>query len=103
MSIERDCQKALQRYLMASYAYYILSDNLMSDTEYDQLGRYLLDHYDQFEHQHKHLVTKGDLEAGTLFALKEEDYPRIVEGGVAYWIEDREQKAIDENNRSIGE
>lgn len=92
-------QKALQKYLMASYVYYILDQNVMPDMEYDELARYLLEHYDEFEHQHKHLVTKEDLSAGTLFALKEEDYPRMVVGGVAYWIEAQEQADIKANNQ----
>lgn len=90
--IQIECGKAIAKYLMASYAYYILNQSVMPDTEYDQLARFLLEHYDEFEHQHKYLVTKEDLQAGTLFTLKDEDYPMMVKGGVTYWLEAQEEE-----------
>lgn len=71
---------ALQHYLMASYAYYILDKNLMEDEAYDALAKLLLEHWDEFEHQHKYLLTKEDLKAGTAFAISEDKYPNIVIG-----------------------
>ncbi len=70
----------LQRYLVGSYAYYILNETIMPDTEYDMLAKDLLKDWDTFTHRHKYLVNKEDLEAGTLYQLKEKDYPRIVKG-----------------------
>ena len=31
-------------------------------------------------HRHKHLITKGNLQTGSLYNLKEEDYPGITKG-----------------------
>lgn len=87
-----DCTKtpstALQSFLMLSYAYYIRMESLVSDTTYDAIAKYLLKHYDDedFEHQHKYLVTKDMLKAGTAFNLKESDYPLIVVGAAELWI-----------------
>jgi NAD-dependent DNA ligase len=68
--------KLLQAYLMSSFAYYHLNRSLMSDDQFDKLCKRLLEIFDSFEHQHKYLVTKEDLAAGTGFAIKE--YPIMV-------------------------
>ncbi len=66
--------------LILSYGYYIRYDNLIPDTTYDLMMKTLLDHFDEVEHQHKHLITKEDLSAGTLYSLGVDDYPSIVKG-----------------------
>jgi hypothetical protein len=76
----------LQRFLTASYAYYRLNESVMSDSEYDHHARTLLLHWSEFDHVHKHLVTEADLEAGTLYGLKEEDYPGMVKGAARHLI-----------------
>ena len=83
---EKHLKKALQKYLMASYLYYIRYQSVMPDAEYDQLAKDLLEGYDDFEHQHKHLVSKEDLKAGTLFALKEDHYPTMVKAAADIWL-----------------
>ncbi len=84
--VNKVCGKLLQKYLMASYAYYILHKSPMPDEEYDQVAKLLLKYWDEFEHQHKYLITKEDLEAGTLYHLRANDYPRMVIGGVECWL-----------------
>ena len=65
----------ISMYLMASYAYYYVFDPIMTDSEFDMLGRYLLESIDDLpDHPHKHLITKDDLRAGTYLG----DYPNIV-------------------------
>lgn len=66
-------------YLMAAYVYYYLDDQLVTDAEFDDMSRRLLEDYDTIKHHHKHLITKEDLEAGTLL-LSEDEYPSIVKG-----------------------
>lgn len=68
----------LQWYLMASYLYYIKDLSLMPDAVYDALAKRIHSEYDLFIHRHKYLVTKADLEAGTLFGLHELDYPKQI-------------------------
>ena len=72
--------KIFYKFLAASYLYYILGEQPpWTDTEYDMWCRELLDHWDEWDHAHKQLIEKGDLRAGTLYALKETDYsPGIV-------------------------
>ena len=55
---------------MCSYAYYKLDKNLITDHEFDQLGKDILANYDNIEHMHKHLVSKDDLTAGTGYGIK---------------------------------
>lgn len=82
---------ALQKFLMASYTYYIRYASVMPDAEYDQLAKMLRTSWPYFDHQHKHLVTLEDLNAGTLFRLKEEDYPEIVKQAAEIWIRESEE------------
>lgn len=73
----------LQKFLMASYLYYQLHISVIQDEEFDDLCRELLPLWDTFEHQHKYLVTKDDLESGTGYAIKE--YPLMVQGAALVW------------------
>jgi len=66
-------------YLMASYAYYIEDDPILSDGFFDHICKELLAKWDTIEHMHKHLFTKEDLEAGTCLIR---EYPGMVSGGV---------------------
>lgn len=66
------------QFLIASYLYYIEDKSIISDHLFDKMCKELLNNWNQIEHRHKHLITEGDLRAGTGFALKEEDYPNIV-------------------------
>ena len=59
---------------MCAYAYYKEDSPLISDAEFDELAKWLLDNYDSVEHMHKYLITKGDLEAGTFLG----EYPQMV-------------------------
>ena len=54
----------VSRYLMASYAYYVLNDPLMTDGEFDELAKQLLDEYEVWK-AHPHCPTVDDLRAGT--------------------------------------
>lgn len=71
-------------YLRAAYAYYHLDDPIISDAAFDDIAKKLLDNYNEVEHRHKCLITKGDLRAGSLL-LKEEEYPRIVVGSLTIY------------------
>jgi len=69
----------ISMYLMASYAYYYVFDPIMTDEQFDILGRYLLQSIDELpDHPHKHLITKDDLRAGTYLG----NYPDIISQAV---------------------
>lgn len=77
----------LVHYLIASYAYYILDENVMTDADFDMLSRRLLAAWDTFEHRHKHLVNVESLkETSTAFYIKEEDYPPQVRHSIATYV-----------------
>ena len=65
-------------WLMASYLYYHKHCSLLSDALYDDMARRMLARWDELEHMHKHLITKADLEAGTLFALPLASYTNMI-------------------------
>ena len=66
--------------LTSSYIYYLHPDKtpLMNDSLFDEAMRVLRKNFDTIEHKHKHLITEDDLACGSLFGLKEEDYPEEV-------------------------
>lgn len=61
--------------LMASYAYYLRYESLLSDECFDKMCHYLLENYDSVQHRHKHLITKDMLKAGSCYNLTNDDYP----------------------------
>ena len=71
----------IARYLMSAYAYYVQDNPLISDQEFDMLAKYISHNYDDLEHVHKHLVTKGDLDAGTYLG----EYPQRVINAVSHY------------------
>lgn len=83
-------KQMLQAYLMASYAYYICFRSVMRDEEFDRLCKLLLESWDSFEHQHKHLVAPEDLKAGTAFKLRRQDYPLMVVCAAELWMSEGE-------------
>ena len=72
--IEKNMNMLVPYYIMAAYSYYIEDDPIISDATYDQIGKWLLENYDIVEHQHKHLIDKEQLEAGTCLI----QYPTII-------------------------
>jgi NAD-dependent DNA ligase len=78
-------------YMMASYLYYTSSiESPMTDSEYDDLCKRLLDNWSVIEHQHKYLIDHDALSSGTGFYLKIQDYPRMVVGAAVQWAKDNE-------------
>lgn len=73
-------------YLMASYLYYVHDVSLLTDALYDQLAKDMLAKWGDIKHQHKHLITPEDLKAGTLYRLKEEDYPNMTKNAAAHLV-----------------
>lgn len=62
-------------YLMASYMYYIEDTPILSDVMYDSICQRLLDSWTTIEHQHKYLIDREALRAGTGFHLSAAEYP----------------------------
>ena len=65
-------------YLMLSYGYYCLDESIVSDTFFDNMAKIFLENYDNITHRHRNLVSKDDLKAGTLYHMRENDYPLVV-------------------------
>jgi len=65
-------------YLMAAYAYYKQDDPIFTDAFFDNMGKTMLERWDDITHYHKEYINKGDLEAGTFLG----DYPTRVEGAL---------------------
>ena len=67
---------AVAWFLMASFLYYHRDVSILSDSFYDWLAKTMALNWEMFEiHPHAHLITPIDLHAGTLYRLKESDYP----------------------------
>lgn len=72
-------------YLSAAYAYYHLDEPFLSDADFDKMAKILLENYDTVVHRHKYLITKEDLQAGSLL-LSEDDYPTIVKSATRHLL-----------------
>ena len=46
-------------YLMASYAYYKEDDPIFSDAFFDNMGKTMLERWDDITHYHKEYINKG--------------------------------------------
>lgn len=68
----------IAKYLMCSYAYYVEDNPLITDDEFDNLAKWLLENWDDVDHQHKSYITRNDLVAGTFLGK----YPSMVPGAV---------------------
>lgn len=71
-------------FLMASYLYYLHDLSLLSDALYDELAKDMLARWDEIKHPHKRLITPEALKAGSLYQLKEEDYPNLTKNAAAH-------------------
>lgn len=78
-------------YLILSYSYYCLDESLVEDYEYDELAKLFLSNYDIIKHRHKQLVSKDALRAGTLFSLRENDYPLIVRSALNIILKSKDE------------
>lgn len=87
----RECFKknknsCISFWLVSSYCYYIRHESLMSDEAFDKMSKWVLDNYDLLEHNHKHLITKEMLEAGSGYNLGESDYPTVIKVSAEIFI-----------------
>lgn len=78
-------------WLLCSYCYYLRHESLVSDELFDRLSKEMLVSFDDLEHQHKHLITKDMLGAGTGYNLGYTDYPLIVRVTSEYFIKNLHQ------------
>ena len=71
----------VHRYLMCSYAYYRLNENLIPDGEFDELANRLLAEYDKWK-DHPHCPSEDDLRASTYLG----NYPTIVQNATEQYL-----------------
>ena len=74
-------------FLISSYAYYEISEPIMSDSTFDLLVERMKTHWEEIDHYHKYLITQSHLDAGTGYDIK---FPEIVKySTMAYLRENR--------------
>lgn len=91
-------ENIVQWILMCSYIYYVKNDSLITDQEFDSLISMLKENWDRIEHRHFYLIDKESLENGSLFQLKEDQYPQITRHAAL-----RHLKAMKKFKRNISE
>jgi len=75
--IQKNINLTVPWYLMASYAYYVRDENIITDNTFDNLAIHMANNWDIIEHHHKYMITLDDLSAGTLLRR---DFPGPVIG-----------------------
>ena len=83
---ELSLNQCLSIMLIASYLYYIRYQSVITDYEFDAIAVRLRGNWGDVTHPHKHLVSVGNLRAGSLFDFGFEDYPLIVKGAAEDWL-----------------
>lgn len=76
--VNKNINLAVPLYLIASYAYYIEDDPVISDDCFDWLAKTLKDDWDKVAHFHKKYITIDSVNAGTYLGK----YPLIVKGAL---------------------
>lgn len=61
---------AVSWWLIASYAYYLLDENLISDEFFDYLTLLIKENYEQITHENKDLITPERIACGSAFDLR---------------------------------
>lgn len=69
----------VQWVLMCSFLYYVKEDSIISDSEFDSLIEMMKDKWEILNHRHLHLIAKETVKTNSLFNLKSEDYPQIIQ------------------------
>ena len=64
--------------LIASYAYYIHNNELITDATFDYLRKVVQENFDTITHPHLHLVHENGIVHKSLFELSRKDYPERV-------------------------
>lgn len=65
-------------YLMASYAYYVEDEPILTDSFYDDLAKTILAAWDDITHRHRDVINKDALVAGSFLG----EYPGIIQGAL---------------------
>ena len=73
--IQKEANALYGEYLEHSYRYYWMNAAVITDHEYDELCRRLLEHWQIVTHRLKHLTDESALRAGTGYQLRVESLP----------------------------
>jgi hypothetical protein len=69
----------------------------MTDQAFDKLCVWMLENYDSLEHEHKSLVTKDMLSAGSGYNISYDSYPLRVQHSASYFIEELYKSKGEQN------
>mgnify|MGYP003132468977 CR=1 FL=1 len=82
-------------YLMSCYLYYECDKNVLSDTQFDNLCKRLLDNWDSINHVHKHLIDKDALKCGSGYDIQ---YTNLIKRSAIDWYETMTTKQLEKEN-----
>lgn len=85
---------AVSWWLIASYAYYLLDENLISDELFDELTQVIKLNFDTIEHVNKDLITEDRLSAGSAYDIRV--YPIRVMSVTHHLLDKMKQVSSDE-------
>jgi hypothetical protein len=76
--IDENPNQAIKWLLMASWLYYINDISILSDSRYDLLTTQVYNWWNDLTHMHKNVIHRDSLICGSLYYLKDEDYPSMI-------------------------
>jgi hypothetical protein len=75
--------KLISWFMIASYAYYHLDTQVMSDYDFDFLAIRIKNSWESIDHPHKSLIKKTNLDSSTGYDI---NYPTIVKGATVDFL-----------------
>ena len=73
-------------FLICSWLYYVKEISIISDSLFDEICETLYVHWDDIEHQHKKLIDREALKAGTGYYIPHEKYPGMTRAAAAHLV-----------------
>lgn len=70
-------------FMIGSYAYYELDENVMSDYDFDFLVKRLKEEWDNINHPHKELIALTNLDSGSGYDI---NFPSMVKGATVSYL-----------------
>ena len=84
MELHNNINMLVPHYLMSCYLYYECDKSVLSDAQFDDLCKKLLDNWDSITHMHKHLISKDALKAGSGYDIT---YTSMIKNASLNWYE----------------
>lgn len=91
-AVNSNINLAVPWFLMTSWLYYHKDINIISDVAFDRLCRIIDESWSDIKHNHKHLIRRSDMKAGTGYSIPDHKFPlRVKSAAMSLYHEVQEE------------